>query len=228
MTIADQQNEFYDGLYERHGDDPRALSYRDERTQRERFERIALLFGKREGAFGVHEIGCGLGHFGSYLAKSFPQARYSGSDINPRFVDACRARFPGGDFRLRDVSRERPLDRHDFVTLSGTFNVPLGTPREDWRRFIGEMLEAMWAMATRGIAVNFLSSYCDAGKMRADLHYQPEVETLDFVARRLSRHFELDCSGPLYEYTVRVYRPRHVSELYPEPEFDRYVRREER
>jgi SAM-dependent methyltransferase len=222
VPIADEQRDFYDELFRRHGDDPRALSHRDRPTQQERFYRMSRLFGRERGPFTIHEVGCGLGHFGEFLAERFPEVAYSGSEVNPEFVEACRRRFPQGSFFLRDVSKQLPEDRYDFVTLSGVFNIPLSASRDAWRDFIHGMLESMYRMANNGIAVDFLSGYCDADRMNPDLHYQAEKEILDFAAAKLSRHFELDGSGPLYEYTLRVYRPRYVRTFYGEPEFSRY------
>jgi hypothetical protein len=226
MSIADEQSAYYSRLFEQFGDDPRALSHRDRPTQHERFARMARLFEGERGAFTVHEVGFGLGHLGGFLAERFPRAVYSGSEVNPEFVTACRERFPEGEFFLRDVSREAPTDRYDFVTLSGVFNIPLGAAGPAWDGFIREIMGAMYRMAGKGISVDFLSSYCDADRKQSDLHYQSEKEILDFVALELSRHFELDNGGPLYEYTLRVYRPEYVRERYGGAEFARYFKPE--
>jgi len=225
MSIADDQRAFYGELFKKFGDDPRALSQRDGATQSERFARMAKLFAGEKEPFSVHEVGCGLGHFGEFLGATIPAASYSGSEVNPDFVDACRQRFPASLFQLRDVSGETPADRYDFVTLCGVFNIPLAAAGNKWDTFIRQMLRSMYAMARKGISVDFLSSYCDADKMNPDLHYQSEMEILDFAAKELSRHFELDNSGPLYEYTLRVYRPEYLEAHYPSEEFSRYFKK---
>jgi SAM-dependent methyltransferase len=224
VSLADDQARFYGGLFERFGDDPRSLSHRDARTRDERFARLSVLFRHERGPFAVHDVGCGLGHFGDYLAERFPEAEYSGSEIHPPFVEACRRRLPRARFFLRDITRETPAERYDFVTLTGVFNIPLDAKREEWWDFIRSMARAMYRIARKGVAFDFLSTYCDAERIDARLHYQSEKQIADFVAAELSRHFELDNSGPLYEYTVRVYRPEYVRSLYPWPEFDRYFR----
>jgi SAM-dependent methyltransferase len=220
--IVPEQQAYYRQLLERHGDDPRAVGYNDVPTQHERYARLARLFDGAPEPFTVHEIGCGLGHFGSYLAQHRPRARYSGSDVVAEFVTACRAKFPGATFHERDVTAELPAERYDFVTMSGTLNGRLGRSEEEWHAFSTALLEAMFAMCRLGLAANFLSAYADPERMRPELHYADPRATLEFATRRLSRHVEIDAGGPLYEFTLRVYRPEFLRARYPAPEFDRY------
>lgn len=224
MSIHDEQRRYFGELWKQHGEDPRAVGYRDAETQRERFERLALAFAHEAGPFSVHEIGCGLGDFGLYLRRTRPQVEYSGSEIHEPFLEVCRRRLPDCRFYDRDVARELPPERYDFVTQSGMFNARLDTPPEEWRRFVFGMLGAMYAMARKGIAFNFLTTYCDRELMREELHYQEPREISDFVVQHLSRHFEIDAAGPLYEYTVRVYRPEYVRGHYPGAPFSRYFK----
>jgi len=221
VSSPDNQREFYRRLWAQHGDDPRALGHRDRATQAERFARLARVFG-RERRFSVHELGCGLGHFGEYLAAEHSGAEYSGSDLVEEFLEVCRRRHPQGRFHLRDVTAQLPAERYDFVTQSGAFNGRLDAEPAAWQAFIERALRAMYAMARCGIASNFLSRYCDPERMRPELHYQDPAQLTDFVVRELSRHYEIDSGGPLYEFTLRVYRPEYVRRAYGAPEFDRY------
>ncbi len=223
MSINSEQRKHWRALFERHGDDPRSLGHRDRQTQQERFYRIARLFDRESEGFSVHEVGFGLGHFGQYLREHFPMAVYSGSEIDQTFVDECQKRFPKGEFHYRDVTDRPPDDRYDFVTNCGTLLTRLSTPTQQWQQFIFAMLDAMYQMARIGIAANFLTARCDS--MDDDLHYQEEGPIVDFIVNRLSRHFQIDAAGPMYEYTVRVYRPEYVRALYPDEPFARYFKR---
>jgi hypothetical protein len=225
MSIADEQRRYYRELLEKHGRDPKALGHRDRATQFERFDRLARLFRGDNTSFSLHEVGPGFGDLGEYLEERFPQALYSGSEVCEEFLEICRRRFPEGSFYLRDVAEQTPAERYDYVTQSGTLNGRLGIPQDSWQRYVFSMLSAMYAMARKGIAANFLTTYGDAELMRPELHYQDEKLLMDFVARNLSRHFELDMAGPLYEFTLRVYRPEEIEKGYPGEEFRRYFGR---
>lgn len=222
MSIREEQKRYYAALYRRFGRDPRALGHRDAPTRDERFHRLARLFEGTRGAFSVHEIGAGLGDFGAYLRRHHKQAIYSASEISEEFLEVCRERFPGASFQLRDVSQDPPSDRYDFVTQSGIFNGPVEGGAQAWREFVGRLLRAMYAMADKGIAVNFLTRYGDPQRRRPELHYADPREVLDEVARDLSRFWEIDAAGPLYEFTMRVYRPAWVRARYAGPPFERY------
>jgi hypothetical protein len=86
------------------------------------------------------------------------------------------------------------------------------------------MLGAMYALCTRGFAVNFLTSYHDPAFTQDTLHYQRPGALLDFVVTHLSRFWELDAGGPLYEYTLSVHRPEAVQARYTDEAFARYFR----
>ena len=220
--VAGEQRAYYRSLLEAHGESPKSVGYNDTTTQNERFARLARVLEGQASPFTVHEVGCGLGHFGEYLQAHHPGAVYSGSDLVDEFVEACRRKFPGSTFELRDITADPPAGRYDFVTMSGTLNPRLATPAAEWRAHVLAVLEAMYGMARNGIAANFLTSYGHTDKMRPELHYQDPAEILDHVTRNLSRHVEIDAAGPLYEFTLRVHRPEHVRRLYRASEFDRY------
>jgi hypothetical protein len=220
----EDQRRLYEERYVRYGDDAQALLHAGQDSQFERFDQVSRCFSRETGTFSVHEIGCALGHFGGYLRERYPRAVFSGSDVSQTFVDACRARFPGGEFHVRDITSELPEDRYDYVVTAGTFDILGTTPHDEWQSFIYAMLAAMYAIARKGIGATFLTGYSDPGRERPDMFYQDEKTVLDWAKRNLSRHVEIDGSGPLYEYGLRVYRPEYVRALFPQSAFDRYFR----
>lgn len=222
MPIKDDMLNIYAGAYERYGNDPRSFWHNDQSSQLERFSMLGKLFAREAAPFTVHEIGCSVGHFGDYLQEHFPLATYSGSDIYFPFVEKCRERFPGREFLLRDVTESLPDDRYDYVVTCGTFNIAGNAPRDQWQAAIYKMAAAMYALATKGMGMTFLTIYHDPTRRRADLFYQDERSLMDFVVNRLSRHFELDEIGPLYEYGLRVFRPEHIRSFHREPQFAKY------
>jgi hypothetical protein len=231
MQVSNDIGRMYERLYEQYGDDARSFLHNDQASQYERFDMLTRCLVHEKGPFSVHEIGCSVGHGGDFLADCFPVAEYSGSDVSELFVRRCRSRLPGRKFFVRDITERLPDDRYDFLILNGTFNIPPeGFPREDWQSFIYAMMNAMYAMCQKGIAVNFLTTYYDPGREHPHLHYQDEKAVMDYTVRNLSRHFELDSKGPLYEYAVRIYRPEYIRQLhenYRTESFARYLTKKE-
>ncbi|MEI7437213.1 MAG: class I SAM-dependent methyltransferase [bacterium] len=218
MDIEEWQRRYYQTMLQKHGPSPQALGWNDRETQTERFMRLTRLFDHETEPFSLHEIGCGLGDLGVYLkARSMP-VEYSGSDVVSDFVEASRQRHPEGQFHVRDLTNAAPGETYDYLTLSGTFN-----PRfEGVETFSRDMLCTMYAMCRRGMAVNFLTSYADPERMRPDLHYADPLKWFDFASRTLSRHVEIDAAGPLFEFTMRIFRPEYVQKRYASPTFDKY------
>ena len=222
MIIDDEQRRFYSELYRAYGDDPRSLSWGDKVTQYERFDHLARIFPSRDAAFSVHEIGCGLGHFGDFLLERYPNASYSGSDVSAEFVEACRRKFPNSDFFLRNIVETVPTDRYDHLVISGTFDARLSATTTEWSDFVSGMIRSMYMLCRESISANFLTTFHDPAFAQSHLHYQSPAELIEFVVKELSRHYELDAGGPLYEYTLRLYRPETVRRRYSGPEFARY------
>lgn len=226
-VVRDEMSRIYGGAFATYGDDPRSFLHNDRASQYERFAMLAPLFARETSSFTVHEIGCSIGHFGDFLRDHAPLAVYSGSDIHAPFVERCRERFGDGRFFVRDVSEALPDERYDYVVTFGTFNIPGTAPRDAWQEAIYAMASAMYALCRRGMGMTFLSTFHDAERTRPDLHYQSERELMAYAFRHLSRHFELDVRGPLFEYGMRIYRPEHVHASYPQPSFARYFKHQE-
>jgi hypothetical protein len=223
-VVTQEMLKLYGGNFEQMGDKEQALFHNDQESQYERFAMLVRLFERETEPFTVHEIGCSMGHFGAFLRDHFPLATFSGSDIYPPFVKLCCERFPGNKFFVRNITRDLPDDRYDYVVTCGTFNIIGDCPIDEWQAAIYRMVTAMYRLASRGVGLTFLTTYYDPGRNRADLFYQNEKQLMDFVVGNLSRHFELDEMGPLYEYSIRIYRPEYIHKLYPQPAFTKYFK----
>jgi SAM-dependent methyltransferase len=66
------------------------------------------------------DFGCGLGHYGELLERSFPgRFDYVGCDYSPEMVEAARRQWPGREFEVNDLFANR-LDLGSFdVILAG-------------------------------------------------------------------------------------------------------------
>jgi SAM-dependent methyltransferase len=205
----------YESKLRAHGATARGMDWKDEASQRLRFEMLCAigdLSGQR-----VHEVGAGAGHLLDYLKERGIAARYSGSDLSEAMVEAARARHPGVTFERRDLLTEVPREAgagpslgegpragYDVLLCSGLFHVKLHHPEEAWRAFVQETIRRMYALCRVGIAFNLMSDRVD---FRApSLYYSNPSEMLAFCLRELSRFVVLRHDYPLHEYTVYVYR----------------------
>lgn len=51
----------------------------------------------------VLDVGCGPGHNYEHFRDNGPEITYKGKDYSPRFIRACKNKFPEADFEVGDV-----------------------------------------------------------------------------------------------------------------------------
>lgn len=219
--ITRAQAEYYSKLLERNGPGVDAVASGKQIYKNLRYDRISRVFGDDE-ELTLHDVGCGLGHYYEFLQTRFPERKiqYSGSEVTPAFVSYCKERYPGCEFHLRDIGKEKCPDRHDYLVFGGTFYHPCETSRSDWERFMFRLLARAFSMARKGIAFNVITQYCDF--YEKGLYYCNVPKILDFITDELSRFFVVDHSYPLYEMTIMVYRHDVIQQQYPQPEYEKY------
>jgi SAM-dependent methyltransferase len=192
----------YERELARHGPTARGMDWKDEASQRLRFEilcDVCELAGTR-----IYEVGAGAGHLYDFLSARGIAAEYAGADLSRDMVEAARRRHPGVSFEHRDILVDPPATTHDIVFCSGLFHVKLDHDDAEWWAFVQQMLCSMYALARVGIAFNVMSDSVD---FRAPtLFYPDREELLGFCRRQLSPFVVLRDDYPLYECTVYVYR----------------------
>ena len=217
------QEHHYRGLLEKHAGTPMAVSSESDAHKRLRFEQIAKLFGE-DDAFSVHDVGMGLGAFGSYLEDVFPgrQIDYSGSEILPEFVEAARRVHPVRKFFCRDIAEEAASEIYDYVILSGVFHQRRDTSIADWEKCSRHLLRNAWSMCRKGLAFNFISPFVDF--YQTEVYYANLPRVIQFVVEELSRFFVVNHSYALFEFTVLVYRETVIASRDSAPEFQKYFK----
>ena len=154
----------------------------------------------------ILDVGCGFGHMLDYLQALGIQAHYTGIDICPEFIDVARQRHPNADFRLLNILDDGIGETWDWVFLVGSLNY--ATDKSVWWRYVKNTMKRMYALCTRGVAVDFLSSYVDFQKENA-FHVRPE-KVFSF-AKTITRRVALRHDYVAYNFTVYLYRNQEVT-----------------
>ena len=170
--------------------------------------------------FSIHDVGAGLCDLHRYLREEGIEHVYSGTDVVQEMVDHAREKYPEISLHNRDLLSDEVPDRHDFVVLSGLFNLPGTTDPEEWKRFVLQMVDRMYAMAEVAVAFNFLSAYRTFTD--PELFYIDPAEILDHCMKGLSRFVILDHGYPLFECTATIFRPEFVEQQYEAGTFGKY------
>ncbi|MFA4851413.1 MAG: class I SAM-dependent methyltransferase [Bacteroidales bacterium] len=222
-NIKDSQKQYYAELYKRFGFSPEAVASGKQIYKDLRYSGLAKIFGA-DPEFSVHDIGCGLGHFYEFLRKRFSKRviEYSGTEIVPEFVAFCEEKYPECKFYKRDIVSGKVKGKYDYVVFGGTFYHLAGAPAAKMQEFMLKMLKKGFAMCRKGMAVNFITSYCEY--FYDDLFYCSPAFILDYVVKNLSRYFTLEHNNPLYEFTLCVYKDKYLKNAFSRKEFEKYFK----
>jgi len=189
----------YGESFQRHGDSPASLLTPKGRNDL-RFRAIDS-FVTTPGT-SVLDYGCGLGYLYSYLQRTSRAPAYTGFDILPEFVAACRAKFPGADFRQVDAVAELS-GTYDVVFASGVFNLRSHDDLAESKAYALNRIERLFTL-TRGVLVcDFLSAFVDFEQ--PDAQHFSAGEIAEFCTHRLGRRFQLRHDLLPYEFTLIVW-----------------------
>jgi trans-aconitate methyltransferase len=187
----------YEDRYRELGHDVRTLGWHGREDQELRFS-VLCDIGDLSGA-SICDIGCGFGDLLPYLRTRFTDFTYTGVDISPSLVAKARELHPEHRFHCVDILGDDFSEQFDYFLLSGALNFRV----TDNMKLSAGMIERMFSLAQRGVAVNFLTSYVNFQREH-NFHHSPE-EMFGF-ARTLTRWAALRHDYPLWEFTLYLYR----------------------
>ncbi|MEV8513592.1 class I SAM-dependent methyltransferase [Dactylosporangium sp. NPDC051484] len=174
---------FHAGL---HGPTWRIAGWGSADLQRVRFEALLRAAGYRGGS--VLDWGCGPGdlyfHLCSvHLPMDLP-VDYTGVDLEPRMVELATSRgVPNVALLPPGRIPQTPRGRYDYVFASGIFQFP---DPEDPLYYL-TILEQMYDISRRAVAVNFLSAQRPEAARAPDELYVDPVVAARFAAALTDR-----------------------------------------
>ncbi len=193
---------YYTQKIKEFGPQPKGVDWNGEDGQMLRFLQLSHVFDP-ETPFSVADVGCGYGALLDFLLERYQNFQYIGLDISESMIETAR-KLHQHKTKGRFIAGTEPTEPVDFAVASGIFNVRLGSDESAWKSYIQDTLERMNQFGKRGFAFNCLTSYSDADRMRADLHYANPCELFDLCKRKFSRNVALLHDYGLYEFTIAV------------------------
>jgi trans-aconitate methyltransferase len=179
------------------GYDVRSVGWKSREDQLLRFKILADIANLSGDS--VCDVGCGFGDLFPYLVDRFGNASYFGVDICDKLLQVAKTRQPDVRFVLADILDETHADRADWFLLSGALSFKL----HDNLAFTTRMLSRMLALANKGVAANFLSTYVNYQHER-NFHHDPS-DVLR-IAKGLTSRVAIRHDYPLWEFTVYLYK----------------------
>jgi cyclopropane fatty-acyl-phospholipid synthase-like methyltransferase len=196
---------YYEERHRRFGDTARGVDWRDEASQRLRFEILLAGLDLSPGST-LLDVGCGYGKLLTYCRERGHDVDYLGIDVSESMVQACRRRHGAAAALVgstRDIAR---LGTFDHVVASGTFNVRGEASAAAWGRYLRGAVVHMYLGCRQAVAFNAMTTEVD--HRYSHLFYLDPAAVPGLVSRCGTRSFRLDHSYPLRELTVTLLRPR--------------------
>jgi ubiquinone/menaquinone biosynthesis C-methylase UbiE len=169
-------------------------------SQKNRF-RILMEIGNLENK-SILDIGCGLGTMLDYIHKRKSILSYTGVDINSNMVKEAKQKHPNAEFKSIDIikdAHELGDKKFDYVFLSGALNLNA----DNHRNSIKIMMNEMFALANKGVALNFLSVFAD--RLSPGEYYCNPIDILE-LALTITKKVTLRHDYMPHDFTVYLYR----------------------
>ncbi|HJT23584.1 MAG TPA: class I SAM-dependent methyltransferase [bacterium] len=125
--------------------------WRSRRNQELRFQALMAIGDLQNKS--ILDLGCGLGCLYGYLKGTGWKGEYTGFDILDFMVKGARARFPGARFEQRDILKDPPREKWDYVFVNGVFNHKI---KDNWA-WIGRMVGQAFSCTREGMAFTMLN-----------------------------------------------------------------------
>jgi SAM-dependent methyltransferase len=187
-----------------HGDSPSSLLTPKGRNNL-RFRSINP-FVFRKGV-SVLDYGCGLGYMYQYLLEAGCEVEYFGIDILPEFIEACREKYPGANFRHIDA--EEDVDgSYDVVFSSGVFNLSTHSDAVKSKAYALDRIEKLFNVAQEVLVCDFLSDFVDFRQI--DAQHFSVGEIAEFCVSKLGRRFQLRHDLLPFEFTLIAWKDSEI------------------
>ncbi len=148
----------------------------------------------------VLDFGCGKGDFYGYLRERGIDVRYTGVDINEKFISIAASSYPECSFRTFDINRDDLDEEFDYIFICGVFNLKVQQLEET----IKTTLITLFKHCRIAMAFNALSAY--TSKKSFELNYLYPEEMFNFALKELSPYASIRHDRVLYDFTMFMYK----------------------
>jgi SAM-dependent methyltransferase len=168
----------------------------------------------------VLDIGCGFGDLFHFFKKLGKDVDYTGFDINPNFIETAKKHYPEAHFVVGNLLEAKIKGRYDWVFASGVFEFKY----PNMSGFVEKFLTKMFAVATKGIAADFMTSYVDFRGGREGFYASPEE--IFGIGKQMSKRVALRHDYMPYEFCIYIYKDVAVNERNVFASFDKQIKQE--
>jgi len=187
----------------RHGPTAQGVDWKSEQAQFLRFEQLTKILPSGNTDISLLDFGCGYGGLFSFLRNQKIALNYVGYDCVEAMIEQAKKIFSDEE-KATFLSNEQLLQPADYVVASGVFNQKGEIEETVWTDYVHSSLDRLNTLASKGLAVNFLTSYSDPEKMRPDLYYANPLTLFNRCKTQYSENVALLHDYKAYEFTLLV------------------------
>ena len=199
--IKEEVAEYYTQKVQEWGPTPQGVDWNSRESHEIRIEQL-LKVCDRSGFFSLNDLGCGYGALYGYMAERGYDFEYHGYDLSQSMIEKAQSLY--GEKGNCRFSQSDVLEKADYTTACGIFNVKMDVDSSEWQRYVLEVLEKIDRASGKGFAFNILTRYSDPEYMKDNLYYADPGFYFDFCKNNFSRHVALLHDYPLYEFSILV------------------------
>lgn len=204
--ITNSIRDYYKKNLAAHGLGAKGVGWKNEEAQQVRFQQLIKVI-YTPGPFSVNDLGCGTGHFLTFLLSNCESFHYRGYDLMDEMIETARGEFKeNASVRFHKINSARELKKADYTVASGIFNLRFSIPVADWKNYILETLNDMNTRSDKGFAFNALTSYSDEEFMKPELFYSDPLWLFDYCKKKFAKNVTLLHDYNQYDFTILVKR----------------------
>jgi len=196
----------YEDCLKRHHDGALAVDWKSERDANIRYDVMLGVVRNGDPRATLLDFGCGLAALKSHMEnRGMSALQYTGLDISQKFACSARALHPDTEFLCYDVLESHMrLPSFDYVIMNGVFTRRHDMSANDMESYLHRLLGVVFEACGVGLAFNVMSKAVD-WECKCLFHPDPG-RLIDFISRKLTRHFIVRNDYGLYETTYYLYR----------------------
>jgi|SaaInlStandDraft_4_1057021.scaffolds.fasta_scaffold43145_1 SAM-dependent methyltransferase len=181
----------------------RKVGWRDEAAQIIRFQQLYKLI-ENENNPNIADLGCGLATFYGFLKEQKRNFNYTGYDISKSMIANAKKIINDNNCELLLIDNIAKIKEHDFIILSGVFNMKKEVKDNVWLDYILNQLEVINHKSRKGFGFNLLTSYSDSEFKDDELFYAEPDFFFNYCKKKFSKNVALLHDYEEYDFTVIV------------------------
>jgi SAM-dependent methyltransferase len=199
----DKLRQCYGEFTRKYGYDPHSVGWTGRPEQLLRMKVLADIEPNWSNQ-SVLDVGCGFCNLVDVLRVRGFCGRYVGVDITDEVLEIARQCHPEVEILNRCILTEPFTEKFDYTMASGTFNIKFC---DDMSGYVAKMLKVLFEHSTKGVAVNYLSTYVD---FQHPLGHHTDPGWIFDRAKKLSKRVILRHDYMPYEFTLYLYKDDRI------------------